>query len=121
MDPLSFENDPLLGDSPLLEAAGGDGQAGIDEEPESTAALVLVDGDEPAEKTERDLQRGALQELVELTARCAGLEIEIDRKFAESIAANETKDQRAHADLQRQLKNLQEQLTRKHAEILNQI
>ncbi|MDP9172666.1 MAG: FtsK/SpoIIIE domain-containing protein [Planctomycetota bacterium] len=120
MDPLSFENDPLLGDLPLL-GGDGNGQSEAEEDVDASTALATIEELEPEVQTHRDLQRGALQALVELTARCSSLEIEIDKKHAEAVAANESRDTRGHADLERQVKSLREQLIQKHAEMLTQI
>jgi hypothetical protein len=116
MDPLSFENDPFMSDLPPVGGVPDD-----TEEETPTPLSIVNEPEEPQAQTHRDLQRGALQELVELVTRCAGLEIEIDKKHAEAVAANVTRDIRLNNDLERQFKSLQDQLTQKHAEKLNAI
>ena len=96
------------------------------DEDSAPAAVVSAEAEatemgEPLPQTHRDLQRGALRDLVELATQCADLEVRIDRQLHDSLADTQSKDQRKHSDLERNYKSLQEQIARKNDERLGQI
>src|SRR5271170_4516784 len=98
MDPFFGDNDPLsfLGESDAVEppppppppvASAGDGD-GEEEEP-----------DQP--KSSRDLQRGALQELMDLVRECAALEARIESELQSTLTEAQGSGQKTLTDSER--------------------
>jgi hypothetical protein len=117
MDAIFGDNDPLsfLGESEAVEpppppppsvASAGDGE----EEEKS---------DEP--KTSRDLQRGALQELMDLVRECAALEARIENELQSTLSEAKGSGQKTLTDSERKYKTLQDQITAKVEEKKSQI
>src|ERR1700728_333508 len=104
-DPLSFlgkDKTPEPEEAPSEPvAAEGDGQ----EEEASN---------EP--QTHRDLQRGALQELVDLVAECSAHEAQVEQELSSSLSETQGSGQRNLTDTERKYKSLQDQVAGKFAE-----
>ncbi|MGD0769451.1 MAG: FtsK/SpoIIIE domain-containing protein [Tepidisphaeraceae bacterium] len=109
-DPLSFLGGDDHSEPPEKppEPPAGDGE-GEEEEPSN----------EP--KTHRDLQRGALQELVELVTECAAHEAEVEKQLQSSLSEAQGSGQKKLTDAERKYKNLQEQVANKVHEKQSQI
>jgi hypothetical protein len=117
MDAIFDGNDPLsfLGESSASEpppppppvASAGDG----DEEEEPS--------DEP--KSDRDLQRGALQELMDLVRECAALEAGIETELQTTLSETKGSGQKTLTDSERKYKSLQDQITAKVQEKQSQV
>ncbi|MGA2443353.1 MAG: FtsK/SpoIIIE domain-containing protein, partial [Tepidisphaeraceae bacterium] len=117
MDSIFDQGDPL-------SFLGEDATA----EPEPTPAPA-----EPAEgegeseeaanepKTHRDLQRGALQELVELVTECAAHEAQVEQQLQSSLSEAQGSGQKKLTDAERKYKTLQEQVANKVHEKQSQI
>jgi DNA segregation ATPase FtsK/SpoIIIE, S-DNA-T family len=116
MDPIFGDNDPLsfLGETEAAEppppppppvASGGEDEEEKPDEPKST----------------RDLQRGALQELMDLAKECASKEAEVESELQTALASTQGSGQKTLTDSERKYKNLQDQLTAKVEEKRGQI
>lgn len=121
MDPIFDEKDPLsfLSDSnPPSEPPQEPPSAGGSPDGEGDG-----DGEEASNepKSHRDLQRGALQDLLELTTQCAQREAEIEQKFQGSSSEAQGTGHRKLSDAQRKYKSLQEQVAAKVQEKQAQI
>src|SRR5579872_201763 len=118
MDPIFDGNDPLsfLGESNIPE-------------PEEVAPQPLTPSDEELSeeeaadqpKTHRDLQRGALQELVDLVSECATLEGQIETELQSTLSEAQGTGQRQLSDSERKYKTLQDQITSKVGDRKGQI
>jgi hypothetical protein len=73
------------------------------------------------DQSNRDLQRGALEQLVELTSQCVARENKLDTDFRSLHRDAESKSARAAADLDRNYRAVQEQIGQKSAERQEQI
>src|ERR1700677_957150 len=97
-DPLSFLGKDKSSEPPEppppVAAAAGDGE---EEEPSN----------EP--QTHRDLQRGALQELVDLVAECSAHEAQVEQELSSSLSDTQGSGQRKLTDTERKYKSLQDQ------------
>ncbi|CAN5637965.1 hypothetical protein BH09PLA1_BH09PLA1_08740 [soil metagenome] len=69
-------------------------------------------------RTDRDLQRSALRELVELATECAAAESEIESRLVSTIAAAEHELAQTSTSLSQKLESLRQQIQKKHAERL---
>ncbi len=67
---------------------------------------------EPLPPTNRDLQRGALQDLIDLATQCADLESRLDRELKGSLDDTQAGNEKSLADLERNYKSLQDQIAR---------
>jgi hypothetical protein len=117
MDPLFDENDPLnflnkdqFKPEEELEPLPAETPA---EEPEEEAS------NEP--QTHRDLQRGALQELVELVNDCAQREGKIEAEFQAALSDTQGSGQRKLTDSERKYKNYLDQIAGKVGEKQEQV
>jgi hypothetical protein len=111
-DPLRFLQDntpapPPEEPPPPPPPAEGDGEG--EEEPSN----------EP--KTHRDLQRGALQDLLELTTECAKREAEIEGQLQAKLAEAKQASQKKQTDAERKYQGLQDQVAAKAGEKQAQI
>jgi energy-coupling factor transporter ATP-binding protein EcfA2 len=110
-----FDHDPLrfMGSEPEKEPAA----------PVTTEVVADEEVDEAADepKTHRDLQRGALQELVELAADCANREKELEAKSLGATSETTSVSQRQRAEAERKYKSFQDQIAAKAQERQNQI
>ncbi len=112
MDPIFDDNDPLsfLGkdDAPEPEAAP----------PPPVAAEGEGEGEEASNEpqTHRDLQRGALQELVDLVAECSAHEAQVEQELSSSLSETQGSGQRKLTDTERKYKAVQEQIASKFEE-----
>jgi hypothetical protein len=117
MDSIFDSNDPLS----FL------GESGNAEEPPPPPPTDLVpaggDEEEPSNepKTHRDLQRGALQELVDLVSECASVEAQIEGELQSTLGDAHGAGQKMISDAERKFKNLQDQLNNKVGEMKAQI
>ena len=108
IDPIFGDNDPLsfLGETPP-------------EEPPPPPPPVASDGEGDAEepsnepKSTRDLQRGALQELMDLVRECAEQEAQIQTELQTTMAETRGSGQKQLTDSERKYKNLLDQLSAK--------
>jgi S-DNA-T family DNA segregation ATPase FtsK/SpoIIIE len=105
---LTTENLPP--DPPEPPDKDGNGQGNGEGEPS-----------EPLPPTNRDLQRGALQDLIDLATQCANLESRLDVELRGSLGDAESGNQKALAELERNYKSLQDQIARKYEERAGQI
>ncbi len=95
---------PSTGGSPDGEGNGDDGEEASNEP-----------------KTHRDLQRGALQDLLELTTQCAQREAEIEQKFQSTSSEAQGTGHRKLSEAERKYKGYQEQIAAKIEEKQAQI
>ncbi|MGD0139682.1 MAG: FtsK/SpoIIIE domain-containing protein [Tepidisphaeraceae bacterium] len=117
MDSIFDQGDPL-------SFLGEDTAAETPEAPPAPAEPV--DGEESEEasnepKTHRDLQRGALQELVDLVTECAAHEAEVEQQLQSSLSQTQGTGQKKLSDAERKYKSLQEQVAAKVHEKQSQI
>jgi DNA segregation ATPase FtsK/SpoIIIE, S-DNA-T family len=112
-DPLSFLSDQNPPEEPPKEPPSTEGPPGGEGD----------DGEEAANepKTHRDLQRGALQDLLALTTECAQREAEIEQKFQGAASDAQGAGQRKLTDAERKYKSLLEQVAAKFQEKQGQI
>src|SRR5688500_11610677 len=73
------------------------------------------------EKTDRDPARGALRDLVTLSAQTAAKEVEIRQAHEAALEAAEKELSKAKSNLDLRVKAVREELTQKHAARLEQI
>jgi DNA segregation ATPase FtsK/SpoIIIE, S-DNA-T family len=106
MDEIVAQKDVMPTDLPTGPTDGGNGDG---------------NGEIPLPKTHRDLQRGALSDLVDLATQCADLEVQIERQLNASLTETHTADQNDHTGLDRNLKGLQDQVAKKYDERKGQI
>ena len=109
-DPLSFLGEDAAAEAPESEPAPAEPAEGQEAEEASN---------EP--KTHRDLQRGALQELVELVTECAAHEAEVEKQLQSSLSEAQGSGQKKLTDAERKYKSLQEQVANKVQEKQSQI
>jgi S-DNA-T family DNA segregation ATPase FtsK/SpoIIIE len=76
---------------------------------------------EPVHPTNRDLQRGALQDLVDLATQCVNLETRLDTELRGSLDETQTGNKKQLTELERTYKSLQDQIARKYEERAGQI
>ncbi|MGD0461056.1 MAG: FtsK/SpoIIIE domain-containing protein [Tepidisphaeraceae bacterium] len=120
MDPIFDENDPLrfLSEPDIPTEAPQEAPP-----PEPVPTDAEIDAEEAAAepKTHRDQQRGALEELLELTTECAGREAAIEQQFQAASSETQGAGHRKLTDAERKYKSLQEQVAakfqEKHAQI----
>jgi DNA segregation ATPase FtsK/SpoIIIE, S-DNA-T family len=119
MDPLFDQDDPLkfLGENAFSEPP--------EEPPPPTDQAAAGDGDEeePSDepKTHRDLQRGALQELVDLVTECAQEEAKIEGQLTTAVEETQGSGKRKLTAAEFKYKNLLEQIDAKFKEKQSQI
>jgi S-DNA-T family DNA segregation ATPase FtsK/SpoIIIE len=102
-DPLSFLGEKKVAEpeAPVVLPAEGDG-----EQEEAS--------DEP--QTHRDLQRGALQELVDLVAECSAHEAQVEQELSSSLSETQGSGQKRLSDTERKYKSVQDQIAAKFEE-----
>src|SRR5580658_9500750 len=105
---LTMENTPPEPPEPPQKDSNGQGQG-------------AGEPDQPLPPTNRDMQRGALQDLIDLATQCANLESQLDVALRGSLGDTESGNQKALADLERNYKSLQDQIARKYEERAGQI
>src|SRR5215203_5987682 len=71
-------------------------------------------------RTDRDLQRSALRDLVELATECAATEAEIESRLVTTIADAEREFAQTSTSLSQRVESLRQQIQKKHAERLGQ-
>jgi hypothetical protein len=116
MDSIFDQGDPL--------SFLGEDTAETPEAPPAPAEPVEAEEDEEASrepKTHRDLQRGALQELVELVSECATHEAQVEQQLQSSLSESQGTGQKKLTDAERKYKSLQEQVAAKVHEKQSQI
>jgi len=113
MDPIFDDNDPL-------SFLGKDSANEPPEEPPAPPVAPEGDGgeEEPSNEpqTHRDLQRGALQELVDLVAECSAHEAQVEQELSSSLTETQGTGQRKLTDTERKYKSVQEQIAAKFEE-----
>src|ERR1700677_904537 len=113
MDPIFDDNDPL-------SFLGKDSANEPPEEPPAPSVAPEGDGgeEEPSNEpqTHRDLQRGALQELVDLVAECSAHEAQVEQELSSSLTETQGTGQRKLTDTERKYKSLQDQIAAKFEE-----
>ncbi|HEY1922013.1 MAG TPA: hypothetical protein VGG44_04550, partial [Tepidisphaeraceae bacterium] len=121
MSSIFDDNDPLrfLGDKNSPEET----PAEIVPVPEAVPSDADIDAAEAANepKTHRDQQRGALEDLLELTKECADREAAIEQQFQTASADTLGAGQRKMTDAERRYKGLQDQVAAKFDEKNGQI
>lgn len=116
MDPIFDGIDPLS----FL------GESNAEEPPPPPPPVASEGGDEDEEKadepkTSRDLQRGALQELMDLVKECATVELEIETELTTTLSQAQGSGQRKLSESERKYRTLQEQIAAKVREKQGQI
>src|SRR4051812_26755716 len=72
----------------------------------------------PVKRTDRDTQRSALRDLVDLATDCAATETEIESRLAAVIAASASDLERARAEIQQKFESLRSAAQQKYDERL---
>jgi DNA segregation ATPase FtsK/SpoIIIE, S-DNA-T family len=120
MESIFDENDPLR----FFTAKNQEPEAPPEPPAEEPQSQRPEDQGEPAAdqpKSHRDLQRGALQDLLELATECAQREAEIEGQYQSSSSEAEGAGRRKLTEAQRRYKGLQEQIAAKLQEKQDQI
>src|SRR5687767_13245863 len=79
-------------------------------------AAVPPAGKEPAQTTERDLQRQALRELVELSTQCSTEETQIEERHRTELGQEEKDFERSLWAAEQRAKGQEDGIKAKHAE-----
>src|SRR3954449_2210607 len=69
---------------------------------------------QPRRRTDRDLQRQALRDLVDLATGCAAAEAQIENRLRDETAAADRELEQTSRDLSQKLETIRQQVTKKH-------
>ncbi len=121
MESFFDDNDPLrfLGEKSAPEESPVEDLPAPEVVPSDAEVEAAEAANEP--KTHRDQQRGALEDLLELTKECADREAAIEQQFQAASSETQGAGQRKLTDNERRYKGLQEQVAAKFDEKNGQI